>query len=60
MKKNIVINFLKQERFATLKSNQRLKRLARGSTKCIKLAKPAAGFTDTKKALWKLIGIAYI
>ena len=43
MKKDIVVNFPKQEKFDTLRSNQGARRLTRG------FAKPAAGSTNTKK-----------
>ena len=66
IKKNIVINFPKQEKFSTSRLNQRPRRLARklaeltGLAGLAGLAKSAAEFIDTKKILRELIGTAYI
>ena len=53
MKKDIVVNFPKQERFTILRSNQRPKRLAKrfaGLTKPAELIKPAARSTNINKS----------
>ena len=50
IKKNIVINFPKQKKFAILKSNQRPKRSIKGSERGFaRLAKFVAGSTNIKK-----------
>ena len=56
-----MINLPKQERFATSKSDQRPKRLTERSAKeFARFVEAAAGFTDTKKALQKLIETVHI
>ena len=47
MKKDIIVNFPKQEKFVILRSNQRSKRLTKRSARLVKLA---ARSTDTKKS----------
>ena len=49
MKKNIVINFPKQEKFAILRLNQKPRGLARKSAKSAGLAKSATRSTNTKR-----------
>ena len=49
MKKDIVINFPKQEKFSISKSNQRLRGSTKGSTGPEELAKSATRSTDAKK-----------
>ena len=61
MKKDIIVNFLKQERFATSRLNWEPRRLARKSVKkSAGSVKSAAKSTDMKKALQELIGTTYI
>ena len=49
MKKNIVVNFPKQKRFAILKSNQKLKELIKKlAEKFTRFAEFAAKFIDVK------------
>ena len=48
-KKNIVVNFLKQEKFAISKSNQGFKELTRELAKFMRSARFAARFKDIKK-----------
>ena len=50
MKKDIVVNFPKQEKFGTSRSNQGPRRLAGKSTELAELAESIAGFTVTKKS----------
>ena len=49
MKKDIVVNFLKQEKFGTLKSNQGAKKLTKRSAGFAKLTKLAVESTDAKR-----------
>ena len=49
MKKDIVVNFLKQEKFGISRSNQRVRELTEESAESAGLAKPATESTDAKK-----------
>ena len=49
MKKDIIVNFPKQENFGILRSKQRPRELTKKFIKSAKLAKPTAKSTDTKK-----------
>ena len=49
MKKNIVVNFSKQEKFDTSRSNRGVRRLTGGSIGSAGLARPAAEFINVKR-----------
>ena len=55
IKKDIVVNFLKQKKFGTSRLNQRPRELTKRSVESAKLARPTAKSTDTKKNLRELI-----